>query len=417
MERRSFSGRKSRKKEKVENLYKILGTRSNIGQGRIKEKYIEKVKEFPPETHPEEFQEIRRAYEILRDVNKRKQYDMQRKYGEKLERIMEDAISLMLKGEFEKAGGLIDYVLEIDPDNIPVKLTQAELFLDMEDIEKFYDIIDRIVEECDTEEKQYILFIKFTMLYSNEYHDEAFAALEKDKKHITDIEEYHKLRIRAFLDSENFQQAWEEFKYALPSVNNLTIEDLGMLICWLNIAMNLEKWGEISKIQNYIRKLSKTVTDEEELFILREDLLEEAESYIDVSRYREADIFMQLASQIFQKDIFIKERRKEIQPIAKLERELERLFKDREVIPYVSMKIEEMFAEEYFDSEYYSEFLNNYPHEMMEEQEEMKEYIAYGILRVKKKYPSLYKKFNEELTEIFNESTKGLNREQRRRLR
>jgi tetratricopeptide (TPR) repeat protein len=417
MERRFSSKRRNRNKEKVENLYKILGTRSNIGQGRIKEKYIEKVKEFPPETHPEEFQEIRRAYEILRDVNKRKQYDMRRKYGEKLEKIMEDAIFSMAKGEFEKAEELIGYVLEVDPDNIPVRLTQAELFLDMEDIEKFYDVVDGIIEECDTDEKQYILFIKFTMLHSNEYHEEAFAALEKGEEYITDTEEYHKLKIRAFLDSGNFQQAWGEFKHALPSVNNLTIGDLNMLTCWLNVAMNLGKWGEISKIQNYIRKLSKTIIDEEEFFILREDLLEEADSYQEVSRYREADIFLQLAGQIFPKDEVVRERRKEIQPIAKLEGELDRLFKDREVIPYVSMKIQEMFAEEYFDNEYYDEFLNNYPHEMMEEMEQLKEDIACGILRVKKKYPSLSKEFKEELTDLFNESTKGLNREQRRRLR
>ncbi|MFW5649111.1 MAG: DnaJ domain-containing protein [Candidatus Alkaliphilus sp. MAG34] len=417
MERRFFPKRKSRKKGKIENLYKILGTRSNIGQGRIKEKYIEKVKEFPPETHPEEFQEIRRAYEILRDTNKRKQYDMQRKYGGKLEKIMEDAISLMSEGKFEKAAELMDYVLEIDPYNTSVRLTQAELFLDMEDIGKFYDIIDGIMEECDTEDKQYVLFIGTNILYTNEYYDEALAMLEKNKKHITDMKEYHKLRIRVFLGSDDFQQAWGEFKHALPSINNLTIEDLNMLTCWLNVAMNLEKWGEISKIQNYIRKLSKIITDEEELFILRMDLLKEAESYVDVSRYREADILMQLASQIFRKDMGIQERRKEIQPIAKLEKELERLFRDREVIPYVIMKIEGMFALEYFDSEYYSEFLDNYPHEMMEEQKEMKEDIAYGILRVKKKYPSLYKKFNKELAEIFDESTKDLNREQRRRLR
>jgi hypothetical protein len=54
---------------------------------------------------------------------------------------------------------------------------------------------------------------------------------------------------------------------------------------------------------------------------------------------------------------------------------------------------------------------------MMRELECMKEDIAYGILRIKKKYPSLYKEFNKELTELFNESTEGLNREQRRSLR
>ena len=126
---------------------------------------------------------------------------------------------------------------------------------------------------------------------------------------------------------------------------------------------------------------------------------------------------MRLADQIFPKDILIKERRKKIQPIVKLEAELERLFKERELIPYVYIKIDKMFVEKYYDSEYYKEFLNSYPHEMMEEMEQMKEDIAYAVSRVKKKYPSLYKEFNEELTEMFNKSTEGLNREQRRRLR
>lgn len=409
---------KSRKKiNKVENFYKILGTRSNIGQDRIKEKYIEKLREFPPETHPEEFQEVRRAYETLKDVNKRKQYDMFRKYGDKLENTMNDAIFSISIGEFEKAQKLIDYVLEIDPDNIAVRLTQAELFLDKEEIEKFHDLTDEIIEMCDIGEKQCIIFIKFTMLHLKGYYDKALAALAKGLVYITDMKQFHGLRIMAFLDSGNFQGAWEEFKNALPPIASLTIEDLELLLYWLNTGIELEKWGEISKIYNYFRKLSKTIIDEEELSLLKDRLLEEAESYVGASRYREADIYMQLASQIYQKDIFIKERRKEIQSIAKLEMELIRSSKDHDLIPYVHVKILDLYLAKYSDSESYEEFLNDYPHEMMKEFECMKEDIAYGVLRIKKKYPSLYKEFNKELVELFNESTEGLNREQRRNLR
>ena len=126
---------------------------------------------------------------------------------------------------------------------------------------------------------------------------------------------------------------------------------------------------------------------------------------------------MQLASEIFKNDNSIKERRKEIQSIVKIEMELDRSSRDRELIPYVHVMIVDMFLKKYSTDEIYQGFLDNYPHDMMEELKWMKEDIAHGVLRIKKKYRSLYKEFNKELTILFNESTDGLNREQRRGLR
>lgn len=417
MARESYSRRRKTKTNNVENFYKILGTRSNIGQDRIKEKYIDKLREFPPETHPEEFEEIRRAYEILKDVNKRKQYDMMRKYGDKFEDTMHEIMFSISTGKFEKAQKLLDYVLEIDPDNIAVRLTQAEIYLDLEKFEEFLDFIEEIIETCDIEDKQYIAFIKFTMLYSKGYYNQALMELSKDLIYITDMRKFHELRLMAFLDTENYQQAWKEFENVIPPINNLTIEDLDFLIYWLNTGMELEKWGELSKIQNHFRKLSKKIIEKEEFSILKYNLMEEAESYVEVNRYREADIYIQLASQIDSKDVLIKERRKEIQVIAKLEMELIRASEDHNLIPYVHVKIMDLFLAKYADSTDYREFLDDYPHEMMDELESMKEGIAAGVLRIKKKYPSLYKEFNKELVELFNESAEGLNREQRRNLR
>ena len=342
---------------------------------------------------------------------------MLRKYGDKLEKTMEDVAFAMSVGEFKKALGLIEYVLEKDPDNIAVRLTKAEILLEMENIEEFYSITDKIIEDCDAEDKQYAIFIKFNMLGSSEYFDEALTALEKDKQYIIDIEKYYELRVYALINSDNPQLAWNEFKNALPSIDNLTIDNIDILLLWLNTGIDLDKWGEISKIQNYLRKLSKNIEDEDELDVLKEYLLEEAEEYVDVARFREADVFIQLASEIFQKDKSIKERRNEIKPIVKIEMELNRSSKDRELIPYVHVKITEMFLKKYSNGEVYQEFLDNYPYDMMRELEWMKEDIAHGVLRVKKKYPSLYREFSKELTKLFNESTEGLNREQRRGLR
>ena len=56
---------------KSSNLYRILGTNSNAGEELIKQRYLEKVREFPPEENPEEFKVIRKAYDTLKDPFKR----------------------------------------------------------------------------------------------------------------------------------------------------------------------------------------------------------------------------------------------------------------------------------------------------------------------------------------------------------
>lgn len=410
-------GRKKPKKNKVENLYKILGTRSNIGQNRIKEKYIEKLRKFPPETHPEEFQEIRRAYEILKDVKKRKQYDITRKYGDRIDKTIEDIGILMSVGDWQKAKELLNYILEINPDDMGAKMILAELSLELKDFEQFYSIMDDVIENMEPMDREFIVFIKSNMLSSRDYDDKALNALEDGKGYITDMETYHGLRIIIFMNSGNYIEAWEEFKYALPSVEDQDIDHLDILISWLVTAMELEKWGEVSKIQKRFQRLFKLLLEEDELYILKIRLVEEIQSYIDVVRYREANSFMQILIKIESDDAYINELRKTIQSAVKLDMELSRAYRDQELIPYVYVTILDLYLIKYSSAEYYKNFHGGYPHEMMEEMQEMKLEIGYGVLRVKKRYPNLYKEFKTELEILFNESTEDLNREQKRMLR
>jgi curved DNA-binding protein CbpA len=50
---------------------RILGVESNARDEEIRAAYLSKVKEFPPDRAPAEFEKIRDAYETLRDPRKR----------------------------------------------------------------------------------------------------------------------------------------------------------------------------------------------------------------------------------------------------------------------------------------------------------------------------------------------------------
>jgi curved DNA-binding protein CbpA len=51
--------------------YFILGVDSDADDAAIRQRYLELVKQFPPEHHPEKFAAIRGAYERLKDLDAR----------------------------------------------------------------------------------------------------------------------------------------------------------------------------------------------------------------------------------------------------------------------------------------------------------------------------------------------------------
>jgi curved DNA-binding protein CbpA len=56
--------------------YRVLGIDRRAGDGEIKRAYFQLVRQFSPESAPEKFQEIRRAYEQLRTPESRARVDL-----------------------------------------------------------------------------------------------------------------------------------------------------------------------------------------------------------------------------------------------------------------------------------------------------------------------------------------------------
>jgi len=54
--------------------YDVLGLPADSGDAAIRRRYLELVRLFPPEKHPEKFAALRQAYEDLRDLDTRLSY-------------------------------------------------------------------------------------------------------------------------------------------------------------------------------------------------------------------------------------------------------------------------------------------------------------------------------------------------------
>jgi DnaJ-domain-containing protein 1 len=53
------------------NAHEVLGVTANATEEEIRAAYLSRVKEFPPDRSPEEFERIRDAYDTLRDPRRR----------------------------------------------------------------------------------------------------------------------------------------------------------------------------------------------------------------------------------------------------------------------------------------------------------------------------------------------------------
>jgi curved DNA-binding protein CbpA len=54
--------------------YAVLGLPADSDDDTIRRRYLELVRQFSPEHHPEKFAAVRQAYENLRDLNTRLRY-------------------------------------------------------------------------------------------------------------------------------------------------------------------------------------------------------------------------------------------------------------------------------------------------------------------------------------------------------
>ncbi|KAF5080006.1 Chaperone protein DnaJ [anaerobic digester metagenome] len=405
-----------RKNNQLEDYYKILGTTAKAGPEKIKERYFEKLRAFPPETHPEEFQQIRKAYETLKNPDERRKYDILRKFGPKIEKEMNNAMIQVMTGNDKAAHKTLSKIIEMDPDNVQGYLIKAELYLEQNNLADFEIYFQKAIDKLKTEEGADLAFLKIALLAEHGYMEAAQKEIVCSKeRYPASATQFDQISIRVYRGLRDYENLWQITSKLVPPIKESQPDHIYLMIDWLIAGLELEKKKEISHIISRMKKLLRLIEDQEERDYLTSVFVDEYCGYHDVGRFEDAMAFIELALFIDKNDKELQALKKELVPLVALDATIRRLDCDCYLIPYLKVVALKHFYES-FDIEPEEGFSADY-YQTIAEYKDCNEEIAWGIMQIKKRYPAVYKAFQSDWEALFAEHTAGLNREAKRRLR
>lgn len=378
----AFKRRRKAKRE-VEDYYALLGISEDAALDGIKRGYLEKVRQYPPESHPEEFQKIRKAYDTLRDPELRKEYNILRQYGESIEDLLQEATGGNITSQAVK---LLERAVAIDPQHIKARLALAYAYIwrgkELHFAAQFSEL-KKIVGP----DKWLIMWRdKIKMLLNVLRADEAFAELQKFKEaNPNAVRKFWDLYLDVYSAVEREDQLIHEVEEQIRAIEAPSAADIELYAAWINFAEALDDRGKCAKAQTAARKFIKNFRNPEDISVIVGILMEEYHRCRKDVDFTGAKIFVDLALAIDKNNKELQQYSLQMQTVMLLMSEIDRACGDRKIFPPVLIDILRWLAEEFEAMEdMLDEMTYMFPMGFLEELQGMAEEYAAGIIYLKK---------------------------------
>ncbi|NLA58433.1 MAG: tetratricopeptide repeat protein [Firmicutes bacterium] len=135
----------------MDNHYVTLGVPVHAAPEDIRKAYFRLIRRFPPETHPEEFQRIRTAYEVLSDPVAKQRYDAFLKQGSRINELLEAAALHEAQEDWYGAVEVFLKLLQFLPEDPDLSLRLGECYLRLHSYKKAAEIFEKLVKKDDQE--------------------------------------------------------------------------------------------------------------------------------------------------------------------------------------------------------------------------------------------------------------------------
>lgn len=300
------------------NYYKILGVRKNATPATIKKKYIEKVKAFPPESYPEEFQAIRKAYEVLRDPEKRSQYDLAITGVKSIDDFMEGITMSLEQRKWQEAKTIIYSARQQYPQEKHFTGMLGMACAGLGEIQEMQQCFDEVFNHLeDPQEKLALLDSYIAVMCLGGYYDDALhLIMNTEDKFAKDHFGWLELLVRAFLSCGRQDELIKLADARMPAKEATGIAAIKDLTDAISIIICMEQWNRLGKYTAHMRKLLKTVSKAGERSKVKKLFRERYKYYEGDRQFRGAAEFMDLICRLDPKDTKARQQLANIKTIA-----------------------------------------------------------------------------------------------------
>lgn len=392
------------------SLYQDLGVSKDASTDTIRQQYLKQVRSFPPETHPEEFQRIRHAYEVLSDVSQRHAYDNPTPVADsEFSRRVREYLD---NGQWKKLLSLVKDAPE--PDRSMLR-SMAYAYQGRWDSHfRARDRSLKILEGNSDWESlaQYLHRTQFIYVDEFDRMDDAFTL-------------YDRFRANPLL----WRRIWPDYGHILGHVgrkeelvrlvdplldcDNQPFErDQGELwVTWIaylsgNLRGHLPRYR--ARAGAYWRRAPR-----DEVEAMKETLWGAVDDMLDNQNVEGAHDTAEFLMLLDSNNSHTRERVMELNDLAAVDQELEKMYGDRRLHPAIMQRAEALFTEKmgWDDMGGLIDGAQDIPVAM-----DYRQQYVEAINRVKKSYPATYQMFRESWQRWIDKLVAGMNREQRRRL-
>ncbi len=394
--------------------YDVLGVPADASLGEIRRQYLARVREFPPETHGDEFQEVREAYEVLSDPERRKAYDANP--GDRIEdeANVRKIDELITKRQWRKLLSLAKTLDEPDRSTL-----QALAYLFQGRWDSHVRARERVLEALT--ENPGMLASTLKQLH-NLYLHHADADRAEEAREL-----YDRFRSNRTL----WRMLWPDYAHILrhlerereivdlvepilPQATDAFRRDDGrLLVEWTSYIFSAG-WTDLARryrarTARYWRHADPDAIAEMKNAVMGFIDDWEAEEELEVARE-----MAELVMLVDRQDMEVRNRLVELDEEMQVQKEIDRMIRqDKQMNPLVSTRAAWLFGLRmgWEDVDGFESLAHVEPETLYE-----KEWFAEGVARLKKSYPATYRMFRDDWQAYLATVTSGMNREQRRRL-
>ena len=240
------------------SYYDILGVSENATDSEIKRAYALKVREYPPEKDPANFQKIRQAYETLIDPRTRQQYTETLRFNNYINELSEKADQAMDNKDYQSASMYFNQALQMAPSLDYLRNMLGICYLNMNQYDKAKKEFLKLIQDY-PENALYLSNLGYTLYLLKDYVN-AERYLAKAIA-LNPVDLYSPLTLaNLYINQKNYSKAADLLEKCILADGKLDFQDILFLFKLLDVYIFK---GDRAALQRVFERI-KTVVPEDD---------------------------------------------------------------------------------------------------------------------------------------------------------